>query len=60
MMEPGKRALFEPLVLRDALASSGCLGYYTSGQQAVANEKISKVPEAAVVCQARVLYLYCK
>lgn len=60
MMEPNKRALFEPLVLRDALASSGCLGYHTSGQHAVANENISQLPEAAVVCQARVLYLCCK
>lgn len=60
MMEPNKRALFEPLVLRDALASSGCLGYHTSGQHAVANENISQLPEAAVVCQARVFYLYCK
>lgn len=57
MMEPNKRALFEPLVLRDALASSGCLGYYTSGQHAVANENISQLPEAASVKLVCFIYI---
>lgn len=62
MMESGKRALFVPLVLRDAPASSGCLGYSSSCRWSAcccyANENISKLPEAAVVCRARVLYLF--
>lgn len=51
-----------PLVLRDALACSGCLGYSSSCRWSAcccyANETVSKLPEAAVVCQARALYLF--
>lgn len=56
------RGLFASLVLRDALTSSGCLGYSSSCRWSAcccyANENISKLPEKAVVCQARVLYLF--
>lgn len=49
-----KRALLMPLVLRDALAGSGCLGYDHSCRWSAcccyANGNISKLPEAAVAC----------
>lgn len=49
-----KRALLMPLVHRDALAGSGCLGYDSSCRWSAcccyANENISKLPEAAVIC----------
>lgn len=61
MMESGKRALFVPLVLRDAPASSGCLGYSSSCRWSAcccyANENISKLPEAAVVERVCCIYL---